>query len=181
MTSLEMLKRPECLAQRRFPPGFSLVSLGQPSLDRYRALYREVGEDWLWYSRLVMPDDGLRAILDDPRVEFFALQDGRRDVGILELDFREPNTCELAFFGLAGDAIGKGVGRTLMNEAIKRAWSRPIERFWVHTCTLDHPAALGFYVRSGFTPCGFQVEVDVDPRLTGVIPRHCAPHVPLID
>lgn len=124
-----------------------------------------------------MPDDKLRAILDDPQVSLFALRQGERDVGILELDFRQPDECELAFFGLASEAVGKGIGRTLMNEAIERAWSRAIKRFWVHTCTLDHPAALGFYRRSGFTPYAFQVEVQPDPRLTGAMPRDCAPHV----
>jgi hypothetical protein len=46
-----------------------------------------------------------------------------------------------------------------MNRAIERAWSRPIRRFWAHTCTLDHPSALGFYKRSGFRPFRRQVEI----------------------
>ncbi len=180
VTCLEMLERPELRPSQPYPANFRLQSLSRPGSERYRKLFKTIGEDWLWYSRLVMPDQELRSILDDSRVEIFALQQGDSDVGILELDFRQPVACELAFFGLAGEALGKGIGRTLMNEAIERAWSRPIERFWVHTCTLDHPSALGFYTRSGFTPYAIQIEVQPDPRLTGAMPRDCAPHVPLI-
>lgn len=180
VTSLEMHQRPELRPAQPFPLGVQLEPLGRPSSERYRSLYRTVGEEWLWFSRLIMPDKQLRQILDDPRVNIFALRDGERDVGILELDFRQPKECELAFFGLATGAIGKGIGRALMNDAIKMAWAESINRFWVHTCTLDHPNALDFYRRSGFVPYAFQVEVMPDPRLTGAIPRDCAPHVPLI-
>ena len=139
-----------------------------------------MGADWLWFSRLVMADEKLQAILDNPQVEFFALRRDGQDAGVLELDFGQTGECELSFFGVTPDLVGTGVGRTLMNEAIARAWSRPISRFWVHTCTLDHPAALDFYRRSGFVPYAFQVEVFPDPRLSGVLPRDCSRHVPLL-
>ena len=66
-----------------------------------------------------------------------------------------------------------------MNEAIARAWARPITRFHVHTCTTDSPQALSFYVRSGFTPYRQEVEVDDDPRVLGILPMDCAPNVPM--
>jgi hypothetical protein len=68
-----------------------------------------------------------------------------------------------------------------MNEALERAWAQPISRLWVHTCTFDHPNALGFYQRSGFRPYAVMVEVHKDPRLTGHLPREASPRVPLID
>jgi GNAT superfamily N-acetyltransferase len=181
VTCLEMKVRPILRPARPFPDGVRLQRWERPDVAGYRALFRAVGEDWLWFSRLIMPDAELRAILDDPRVEVYALRRNGADVGILELDFREAGQCELAFFGLTRDVLGQGLGRTLMNEAIERAWSRPIERFWVHTCTLDSPAALDFYLRSGFVAYALKVEVQADPRLTGAMPRTCAPHVPLIE
>jgi hypothetical protein len=51
----------------------------------------------------------------------------------------------------------------------------------VHTCTLDHPDALAFYLRSGFHAYARRVEVADDPRLTGLIPRAVAAHVPIIE
>jgi hypothetical protein len=66
-----------------------------------------------------------------------------------------------------------------MDQAIARAWAKPISRFWLHTCNFDHPAALAFYRRSGFTPYKMMAEVMDDPRLTGLLPRDAAPHVPI--
>lgn len=179
VTSLEMSSRPPARSMHPFPAGVALEPL-ERTVEAYRALYRAVGTEWLWFSRLIMPDEKLQAILDNPQVEFLALRKDGRDAGILELDFSHPGECELSFFGVTPDMVGTGVGRTLMNEAIARAWARPIKRFWVHTCTLDHPAALDFYRRSGFVPYAFQVEVFPDPRLTGALPRDCSRHVPLL-
>ena len=152
-----------------------------PDLDEYRAFYRLVGQDWLWFSRLLLADTALRSILTDPLVEVFLLSDGRRELGLLELDFREHAQCELAFIGLVKDAIGKGIGRFLLDFAIDRAWVRPIRRFWLHTCNFDHPGTIGFYRRSGFRPYALAVEVADDPRLTRHLPRSAAPHVPLVE
>jgi ribosomal protein S18 acetylase RimI-like enzyme len=51
---------------------------------------------------------------------------------------------------------------------------------WVHTCTLDHPSALGFYRRHGFTAIGRAVETFTDPRVLGVLPMDAAPQIPLL-
>jgi GNAT superfamily N-acetyltransferase len=181
VTSLEMLRPPRPRPPQPLPAGLVLEPLVPTDPDSYRGLFRAVGADWLWFSRLTMPEDALAAILADPRVEIRALRRGGRNVGMLELDFREAGTCELVFLGLTQDLIGTGLGRALMDEAIRRAWSRPIARFWVHTCTLDHPGALAFYRRSGFEPCAVHVEVAPDPRLTGALPRDCAAHIPRLD
>mgnify|MGYP001283809227 CR=1 FL=1 len=180
VTCLEMLERPPA---RPAPPanGLSVERWTAPTPETYRDLFRRIGEDWMWVSRLVMPDAKLAAILNDPLVEVYALTDGRQRLGLLELDFRKEGECELAFFGLVPEAIGAGAGRRLMNAAIERAWSKPIHRFWVHTCHFDSPAALPFYQRSGFRPYAFMVEVCDDPRLTGEMRRDAASHVPLID
>ena len=176
VTYLEMLAAPE---PREGPAsGFTLERFCD--VTRYRALFRRVGERWLWMSRLVVPEAALRTILDDPAVETFALRSGGEDIGILELDFRQAEECELAYFGVVPEAIGTGAGRFLMSEAVTRAWARPIRRFWVHTCTHDHPRALAFYQRSGFRAYKRAIEIADDPRLTGHLPRDAAPDVPVI-
>lgn len=180
VTHLEMRARPEGRPVRPLPPGMELVRLIQPDVEAYRALYRTIGEDWLWFSRLIMSDDDLVEILNDPNVEIYVLRNRAAKVGLLELDFRVDKQCELAFLGLEAGAIGMGLGSVLMTKAIEMAWSRPIERFWVHTCTYDHPAALPFYQRSGFVPFLLEVEVAPDPRISGIIPRERAAHVPII-
>jgi GNAT superfamily N-acetyltransferase len=147
----------------------------------FRGLYRRIGQDWLWFSRLMLSDDALATIIRDRSIEIYALEYLQQDEGLLELDFRQKGDCELSFFGLTASLIGKGAGRWLMNRAIELAWSRPIGRLWVHTCTLDHPQALTFYLRSGFTAFRRQIEIADDPRTTGILPSTAAPETPIIN
>lgn len=181
VTSLEMFAPP---AKRVDPPGlsgFSLEPIGRDDVTRYLAIYRVLGERWMWFSRLVKPVAEIEAILADPAVEFFAVRADGRDVGLLELDFRVAGEGELSFFGLDETVLGRGAGRWLMNRALERAWAQPISRFWVHTCTLDHQSAPEFYQRSGFTVFKRSVEVDDDPRLAGHMPRDSVRHHPVIE
>ena len=148
---------------------------------QYRELYRRVGENWLWLSRLHLSDAELSAIIRAEGVEVHALTLDGRDEGLLDLDFRKSGECEIVSFGVSETLIGSGAARGLMNYALAHIWSRPVDRVWLHTCTFDSPRALGFYRRSGFRPFRQQVEVIDDPRRDGTLPRHIAPHVPLID
>lgn len=178
ITNLEM--RAAC-PQRPVPTpdGVALQSMAFDP-DSYRDLFRRVGTEWLWYSRLTMSDDALAAHFADPGIHLFTLVKEGQAEAMLELDFRIPKECELAFFGLTAPLIGSGAGRYLMNEAIRLAWAQPIERFHLHTCNYDSPGALAFYLRSGFVACGREIEIDDDPRVTGALPETAAPHVPLI-
>ena len=180
VTSLQMFAAPPLRFERR-DLALTLDHVPRPDLAWFRELFRSVGENWIWFSRLAMTDGELAAIIHDPQVEVYVLRSDGTEAGLLELDFRTPNECELSFFGVTQPFIGGGAGRFLMNRALERAWSRPIRRFWVHTCTFDHQDALAFYVRSGFHPFRIQVEICDDPRLTGLAPRDAAPHVPLIE
>jgi GNAT superfamily N-acetyltransferase len=179
VTCLEMRERP---ALRPSPVSEApvLERMGAADTERFRALFRAIGQDIMWFSRLILSDDALAAVLGDPQVESLALVRHGADVGLLELDFRQQGECELSFFGLVPSVIGLGLGRSLMNEALARAWARPISRLWVHTCSFDHPGALALYQRSGFHPYQVMVEVHHDPRLTGHLPRSASPQVPLL-
>lgn len=181
VTHLEMLE-PAALRPEHATDDLSLALVEVPTAAWYKALYDDVGgRDWLWFSRLKWSDRELEKTIHDPLVEVYALRRADADEGLLELDFRIARACELAFFGVSRNLLGSGAGRFLMNRAIARAWSRDIDRFHVHTCTMDHPAALEFYMRSGFVPYKRQIEVAPDPRLEGVLPRSAAPHVPIIE
>jgi GNAT superfamily N-acetyltransferase len=179
VTCLEMTENPHA-AEPSFAGDIRLERMEKPNLEAYRTLYRKIGAEWLWFSRLIISDEKLASIIGHEDVEVYVLRDGQQDIGLMELDFRQPNECELVFLGLTAEATGKGLGRALMNATLNRAWQRDIKRLHLHTCTLDHPSALGFYLRSGFRPYAFQVETQADPRLTGHLPLTAAPHVPLI-
>ena len=177
VTYLEMRAEPALDIPRST---LQLRRVADPTPDQYRALFRKVGSPWLWFSRLIMDDDKLRAIILDPKVELFEVAAVEAVVGMLELDFREPGQCELAFIGLVPELAGQGHGKWLLAEAVRRAWREGVERVHVHTCSLDHPAALGAYRRAGFTPYKRAIERFPDPRLLGFLPKDCAPQVPLL-
>jgi len=163
------------------PAPLSLRKVEQPSPADYRKLFRAVGSRWLWFSRLIMDDAKLAEIIQDPRVELFkVVHDELGEVGMLELDFRQDGECELAFIGFVPEFAGQGHGRWLLAQAVHLAWREGISRVHVHTCTLDHPAALNAYRRAGFVPYNRAIERFPDPRLLGFLPKDCAPQVPLL-
>ncbi len=157
-----------------------LRRVAEPDPENYRSLFRKVGEPWLWFSRLAMGDEDLQALLGDPGVELYEVVAVEPVVGMLELDFREPEECELAFIGLVPELAGLGHGRWLLAQALRLAWREGVQRVHVHTCTLDHPAALAAYRRAGFTAYKRAVERFPDPRLLGILPAGAAPQVPLV-
>lgn len=177
VTSLQMFVRPAARPEQKGP--WILQRLERPDVDAYRALYGRIGDPWLWFSRILMDDAALAAIVQNPKVEVYGLEAGGKLEGLLELDFRVDGEAELGFFGVVPALIGGGAARWLMNRALELAWSRPIKRFWVHTCTLDHPSALKFYQRSGFVAFRRQIEIEPDPRLKG-ISMSSTEHTPLL-
>jgi GNAT superfamily N-acetyltransferase len=153
---LEMRDRPAA-AVPPAPPGVTIVrAAAGPGLVRfYRFLYDGVGEPWHWYARRTMTDAELAAIVEDARVEIHVLYQDGVPLGYAELDRRIEGEVELAYFGLFPGAVGRGLGGWLLAWAIARAWA-PADtgRIWVHTCSLDHPAALPVYLRAGFIETG---------------------------
>jgi GNAT superfamily N-acetyltransferase len=178
VTYLEMRERPD---QAVPPSPLTLKRVDVPQPEHYRELFRLIGARWLWFSRLIIDDAHLAAIIQHPKVELYSVMDeGGGEVGMLELDFREPHECELAFIGLLPDLSGKGHGRWLLAEAVSLGWREGVERVHVHTCSLDHPAALSAYRRAGFTPYKRAIERFPDPRLLGILPMDCAPQIPVV-
>ena len=126
VTHLEMTVRP---AHTAAPPGpWTLRHIERPDLACYRDLYRRIGEEWLWFSRVRAMDEKLAARLHHPLIETHALVADARDEGLLELDFREPATCEIGMFGVTPKLVGSGAGHWLMHRALQLSWS--------HTCSI---------------------------------------------
>jgi GNAT superfamily N-acetyltransferase len=177
VTYLEMHER---LHQPVPASSLSLRRIERPQPGPYRDLFRLVGARWLWFSRLIMGDAELEAVICHPKVDLYEVTAIEAVVGMLELDWREEGQCELAFIGLVPELAGQGHGRWLLSEAIRRAWREDVRRVHVHTCSLDHPAALPAYRRAGFTPYKRAIERFTDPRRLGILPMDCAPQVPLL-
>ena len=131
--------------------GLSVLHARQPTVAYYRFLYDAVGRDYHWLTRRKMSDEQLAEILADPGNEVHVLHVDGTPVGFAELDRRRPDDVELVQFGLTADFIGQGLGKWFLQWTIDRVWSDTPTRFWLHTCTLDHPAALSMYKSAGFT------------------------------
>jgi GNAT superfamily N-acetyltransferase len=130
--------------------GLTVVHLPSPTVPYYRSLYDAVGRDFYWLSRRKMADEALAALLADPGNEVHVLEVDGTPAGFAELDRRQPHEIELVQFGLTRDFIGQGLGKWFLQWTVDRAWSCRPKRFWLHTCTLDHPAALPNYTKAGF-------------------------------
>lgn len=167
ITYLEMRAEPPRPARPVRAENAVIMRAEQPPVSFYRYLYNTVGKPWLWYERRLMPDEELRAIIHHPQIEIYVLYVNGAPAGYAELDARQPQEVELAYFGLMPEFIGKGLGTLLMDDMIARVWSRRPQRFWLHTCTLDHPGALAFYRRAGFVPYQQGTRIIDDPRAMG--------------
>ena len=146
---MEMLAPPNLKVA---PPreGLSVKYVPSPSVAYYRSLYDPVGNDYNWRSRRKMSPEALTAIIGDPRDELHVLHVDGEPAGFAELDRRKSDEIELVQFGLMPGFIGQGLGKWFLNWTVEKAWSYNPKRFWVHTCTLDHSAAVPNYQKAGF-------------------------------
>ena len=172
--------------EMRSPPAVGPVAeppatqrLAPNEAERFRRLFRAVGEKWLWVSRLRHSDETIAARIGDPGIATLAVIEEGRDIGLVELDLRRPGEVEIVLFGLIPEAVGRGVGRRLMSDLLARAWQRKgVRRVWLHTCTLDHPGAVRFYRSFGFVAYRRAVEIVPDPRLDGLLDAAVSPDWP---
>jgi GNAT superfamily N-acetyltransferase len=118
----------------------------------YRHLYQAVGERYHWVDRLAWTDDEIRTHLAARGVGVWVLYAGNAPAGYFELKRHEDGSSEIAYFGLLPEFTGQGLGKYLLTEAVREAWRSGPPRVWLHTCSLDHPAALPNYVARGFRP-----------------------------
>jgi len=170
ITYLEMLERP---SGRRVPAPLDKLALMRAeacSVSFYRYLYDTVGEPWLWFERRMIDDAAVAAQIHLPTIEIFVLYVRGVPAGFFELDTAAPRETKLCYFGLVPDFIGRRLGPFLLQAAIDRAWSRPIDRFWLHTSTFDHPKALRVYQQAGFIVYARRTVLFEDPRALGILP-----------
>jgi GNAT superfamily N-acetyltransferase len=164
--------------QRCAPPAVSLpadavIEPFRPSVDAYRALYREVGARWLWWLRLMMPADLLARHLADQAVTCHVLRCAGEVAGFFELDANYWPDVNLNYFGLCPGFIGQGLGRSLLRAAIGEVFRGPARGMTVNTCTADHPNALPTYKAAGFHETRRVSETwDIPRRLGLAIPGH---------
>ncbi|MFK8033094.1 MAG: GNAT family N-acetyltransferase [Hyphomicrobiales bacterium] len=181
VTFLDMEKRPTWLDEASVAPSLELVPKAKIPLSDYRRLFQEIGENWLWTSRLLMSDEELSKIIHGPSTKIYLIELDGEVAGLSELKQVNPTTVEIAFFGLRPEFTGRKIGRDVMTLTLRIAWKERTRTVCLQTCNFDHPAALGFYQKCGFQPVRFAIELMDDPRITGTLPKSAAPHIPLLN
>ena len=127
--------------------------LASPGAEQYLALYRAVGDAYHWRDRLAWSAARLADYLARPEVSVWVLRVGDETAGYFELldDTARDGGVEIVYFGLIARFHGRGLGRYMLTRAVEEAWRTPhARRVWLHTCTLDGPAALPNYLGRGF-------------------------------
>ena len=132
-------------------PSVRFVHRRDIDIEHYRRLYRDVGRRWHWRDRDAWSDEMLAAHLARPEVAVWECLVGSESAGYFELE-HSGDSIEIAYFGLAPDFIGRGLGKAMLTRAVQEAFALGPVRVWLHTCTLDSPRALPNYLARGFTP-----------------------------
>jgi GNAT superfamily N-acetyltransferase len=135
VTYLEMTARPATpIPHMPIGASLALIAASNPPVDYFLYLYSTVGAGYEWTDLFTLMVDGWPG-------------------GFFVLDTRKRATCDLAYFGLVPQALGRGLSHWFLASAIHMAWDRPgVTKMTVDTSTLDHPRALALYQRMGFVP-----------------------------
>jgi GNAT superfamily N-acetyltransferase len=152
-TYLEMRNASELQPARIDDPRVRRVRIEQQrdcSVELFRYLYVEVGRDYHWIDRLTWTDDDIARYLQRPEISLWLMTYDGETAGYFELRRCEDDSFEIAYFGLLPGFLGRGLGKHLLTCAAEQAWSDGANRVWLHTCTLDDPAALPNYLKRGF-------------------------------
>jgi GNAT superfamily N-acetyltransferase len=150
ITYLEMRDSSQLCPKTTHDPRFRVVEIMEKNGELNRSLYILVGEAWAWRDKLAWSEEQWKAYAESVHLKTFVAYVDEEIAGYFEL-MKHEDSVEIAYFGLAPDFIGQGLGGVLLTQAIEAAWQLEPSRVWVHTCTLDHPAALRNYLSRGMT------------------------------
>jgi GNAT superfamily N-acetyltransferase len=149
-TYLEMRHPAELNAARCDDPRIRVEQVRECSPSFFRYLYVEVGRKYHWIDRLPWTDQDITAHLGQPEISLWLMTEEGANAGYFELRHYEDGSVEIAYFGLLPEFIGRGLGKHLLTSAVEQAWAEGANHVWLHTCTLDDPAAMPNYLKRGF-------------------------------
>lgn len=154
VTRLEMTGPPR--ASLPVPVNVQTAIMRTPEipLHFYRYLYRQIGKRWKWYERLRLSNDELTGVIHSPKVSISVLYVDGAPAGFYEFARQDDDVVELSYFGLFERAMGLGIGKWFLLQALYAAWQDNPSKVTVTTNNLDHPRALQLYQMMGFSPVG---------------------------
>lgn len=146
---LEMLNRNELRFKECTKPDVRIDECKVKQFKYNKFLYGLVGNYWRWFDKNSWTDEDWRKYAESENLRTWVGYMAGFPAGYYELQKQENGNIEIAYFGLVGSFIGRGLGGYLLSHAIRSAWEWGAKRVWVHTCTLDHPNALTNYLARG--------------------------------
>ena len=131
-------------------PNFKIIEVDPPDFQLNKFFYKQIGRNHRWIDRLAWTDKKWIQYVENPRIKTFILKDNNNLAGYYEtIRDLDKFHCEIAYFGILEEYIGKKCGGYLLSEAIKRLFEEGISRVWLHTCSLDHENAIKNYLARG--------------------------------
>ena len=127
-----------------------IVLVDKPDYQLNKFFYKEIGKKHRWIDRLSWSERQWQSYLENNNVKTYVLREKENLIGYFERIFYQSNKeCEIAYFGILEEYIGKRYGGYLLSEALKMSFEFGSKRVWVHTCSLDHKHALDNYKARG--------------------------------
>jgi GNAT superfamily N-acetyltransferase len=137
--------RPKRSADARFQ--IKEATVKQWEFNRF--LYLLVGRDWCWNDKKAWTAEQWRAYAEPDGLRTLVGYYDGSVAGYYEMRRDNFGGVEIAILGLTPKFVGRGFGGVLVTSALETAWQMSPDRVWLHTCTLDHPAALPNYQARG--------------------------------
>ena len=129
-----------CKIEKKNPPDFQINKF----------FYKQIGKSYRWIDRLIWSDTQWVNYTNNSNLETYIMSENEELIGFFELLFHpETKNCEVAYFGILDQYIGKKYGSYLLSEALKLGFRNNTKKVWLHTCSLDHKHALKNYLGRG--------------------------------
>ena len=129
---------------------FNVRLVNPPDFQLNKFFYKQIGKKHRWVDRLIWNENQWIRYINNSNVSTYTLQDNNNLAGYFEQIFDQKKLeCEIAYFGILQDYVGKRLGGYLLSQAIKKSFAVGANRVWVHTCSLDHKHALKNYLSRG--------------------------------
>jgi ribosomal protein S18 acetylase RimI-like enzyme len=115
-----------------------------------RWLYNTVGAAWQWTDRAAWTDHQWSSHLASDEIAMWLALDQDEPAGYFEVRHESRDRSEILTFGLLPSCVGRGLGGHLLSLAVAKIAESGVDIVWLHTCSRDHPNALGNYQARGF-------------------------------
>ena len=147
---LEIKSLDELVEEKKPFNDLKLEKVRPPDFQLNKFFYKNIGKKHKWIDRLNWRNENWIDYINSIGVNTFVLKQRNELVGYFEqIYYKDKQDCEIAYFGILEEYIGKKYGGYLLTEAIKNSFLLGSKRVWVHTCSLDHHHALKNYLSRG--------------------------------